>query len=136
MQHGPSADLAPGQAVNQRYPAVAESVRRVREAVGSFAQSAGATGEQLDAIKLAASEAATNVVAHAYEGAPGEIRVRARFDSGELLIEVADDGLGIRPRVDRRGLGIGLALISQVADAVSIATRSRGGTEVHIRFAL
>jgi serine/threonine-protein kinase RsbW len=136
MQPGLTPDPGPGRSLNRCYPAVANSVPRAREELGAFAQSAGATTEQLDAIRLAVSEAATNVVVHAYDERPGEIQVNARLDSGELLVEVADDGLGMRPRIDSPGLGVGLALISQVADAFALATRSSGGTEVHMRFAL
>lgn len=125
-----------GDSLSRCYPAVADSVPRARDALTAFAVSAGATGEQLDAIKLAVSEAATNVVVHAYEGWLGEIRIDARLASGELWIQVADDGHGMRPRIDTPGLGVGLALISQVADAFAIAKRSSGGTEVHMRFDL
>jgi serine/threonine-protein kinase RsbW len=132
-----------GERLCKRYPAVAESVPRAREALSTLAESAGATSEQLDAIRLAISEAATNVVVHAYDGHPGDIHVEARLASGELWIRVADDGLGLRPNLDRvrpniesPGLGVGLAVISQVADAFAISTRSPGGTEVQMRFNL
>jgi serine/threonine-protein kinase RsbW len=116
---------------------VADSVPRARDALTAFAVSAGATGEQLDAIKLAVSEAATNVVVHAYEGRrPGEIRLDAELRTGELWIQVADDGNGMRPRIDTPGLGVGLALMSQVADAFAITKRASGVAEVHMRFDL
>jgi serine/threonine-protein kinase RsbW len=125
-----------GESLSRCYPAVADSVSRARDALSRFAESAGATTEQLDAIRLAVSEAATNIVVHAYGGHPGEIRVDARLASGELSIQVADDGLGMRPNIDSPGLGVGLALISQVADAFTISKRSSGGTEVQMRFDL
>ncbi len=132
-----------GDWLHECYPAVADSVSRARDAVAAFAQSAGATTEQLDAIKLAVSEAATNVVVHAYECHPGDLYVEGRLASGELSIRVADDGLGLRPNIDRArpnidspGLGVGLALISQVADAFAISTRPPRGTEVQMRFKL
>jgi len=125
-----------GDSLSRCYPAVADSVPRARNALTEFAVWAGATGEQLDAIKLAVSEAATNVVVHAYDGRLGEILIDARLASGELWIEVADDGQGMRPRIDTPGLGLGLSLISQLADGFAIAKRSSGGTEVHMRFDL
>ena len=136
MQAGLSADLVPGERLNRSYPAVADSVPRARAEVTGFAESAGATAQQLDAIRLAVSEAATNVVIHAYEGSPGEIRLIACVDADDLWIEVVDAGLGLRPRIDGPGLGVGLALISQVADGFAIATRESGGTEVKMRFGL
>ncbi len=132
-----------GDWLHECYPAEADSVSRARDALGAFAQSAGATTEQLDAIKLAVSEAATNVVVHAYEGHPGDLYIEGRLASGEFWIRVADDGLGLRPNIDRArpnihspGLGVGLAVISQVADAFAISTRSPRGTDVQMRFNL
>jgi len=136
MQPGLSADLAPGDYLSRSYPAVADSVPRAREEAKGFAESAGASEDQLDAIRLAVSEAATNVVVHAYDGAPGEIQLNACVDEEALWIEVADEGVGLRPRIEGRGLGVGLALISQVTDAFTIATRESGGTEVQMRFGL
>ncbi len=136
MEHRLSADLAPGEYLSRSYPAVADSVPRAREEVNEYAESVGATAEQLEAIRLAVSEATTNVVVHAYDGSPGEIRLSASLDDNDLLIEVADEGLGLRPRIDGPGLGVGLALISQVADAFRIATRDSGGTKVQMRFDL
>jgi anti-sigma regulatory factor (Ser/Thr protein kinase) len=141
-----------GESLHQRYPAAADSIPLARAAVSTFAESAGATTAQLDAIKLAVSEAATNVVIHAYGGHPGEIEVDARLASGELWIQIADDGLGMRPNIDSParpnidsparpnidspGLGVGVALISQAADAFAISNRASGGTEVQMRFDL
>jgi serine/threonine-protein kinase RsbW len=124
------------QTLSESYPAVADSVPRARNALSSFAASAGATRDQLDAIRLAVSEAATNVVVHAYGEDPGEIQLQAGLSSGELWIAVADEGLGMRPMIESPGLGVGLSLISQVADAFAIAKRPTGGIEVRMRFVL
>ena len=87
-------------------------------------------------MRLAASEAMTNSVLHAYRGGPGLIYVNAAVASGELWILISDDGCGLRPRADRPGLGLGLALISEVSDDVAVVSRATGGTEVRIRFNL
>jgi anti-sigma regulatory factor (Ser/Thr protein kinase) len=125
-----------GQTLSYSYPAVADSVPRAREALSKFAQSVGVRGDQLDAIRLAVSEAATNAVVHAYEGDAGQIQVDAALGSGDLWVLVADDGYGMRPRIDSPGLGVGLALISQVCDEFAIAKSASGGTEVRMRFGL
>jgi serine/threonine-protein kinase RsbW len=136
MQPGSRADPAAGESLSKSFPAVAESVPSARDALSRFAQAAGANEEQIDAIKLAVSEAATNVVVHAYGENSGEIKVDAALASGDLWIHVADDGLGMRPNIDTPGLGVGIALISQVADEFAIATSSSGGVEVQMRFEL
>jgi anti-sigma regulatory factor (Ser/Thr protein kinase) len=125
-----------GQTLSYTYPAVADSVPRAREAMSSFARSVGVTDDQLDSIRLAVSEAATNVVVHAYDDESGRIQLDAGLSSGELWVLIADDGLGMRPDIPSPGLGFGLSLISQVCDEFEIAKRSSGGLEVRMRFAL
>lgn len=125
-----------GQTLSHTFPAVADSVPRAREALSTFARAAGASAEQLDSIRLAVSEAATNVVVHAYEEDAGRIQLDAGLSAGELWVQIADDGLGMRPQVKSPGLGFGLSLISQVCDEFEIAKRSSGGLEVRMRFAL
>jgi anti-sigma regulatory factor (Ser/Thr protein kinase) len=125
-----------GQTMSHTYPAVADSVPRAREALSTFARSAGATDDQLDSIRLAVSEATTNVVVHAYDDDSGRIQLDAGLAAGELWVQIADDGLGMRPQIESPGLGFGLSLISQVCDKFEIAKRSSGGLELRMRFAL
>ena len=135
-QVGNRNGMGSGDTLSHNYPAVADSVPRAREALSNFAQSAGATADQLDSIRLAVSEAATNVVVHAYEDYPGQIQLDAGLAAGELWVQVADDGLGMRPQLQSPGLGFGLSLISQVCDDFEVAKRPSGGVEVRMRFAL
>jgi serine/threonine-protein kinase RsbW len=135
-QAGIEIRMGHGQSLSHTYPAEAGSVPRAREALSTFAQSAGATDDQLDSIRLAVSEATTNVVVHAYDGHPGEIQLDAGLSSGGLWVLISDDGLGMRPQIESPGLGVGLSLISQVCDELEIAKRSCGGIEVRMRFAL
>jgi anti-sigma regulatory factor (Ser/Thr protein kinase) len=125
-----------GEEIAQSYPAVPDSVPRARQAVVELATEAGASDEELDAIRLATSEALTNAVVHAYEGAPGQVHVQAALDGGQLSVTVADDGRGLAPRLDRRGMGLGLALIADAAEEVAIVKRPTGGTAVQMRFAV
>ena len=122
--------------LNETFVAAAGAVAQARSQLADFAASVGATASQTDSVRLAASEAMTNSVLHAYRGDPGPIYVSAAVVAGELQIEIADDGCGLTPRADRPGLGLGLGLISQVSDEFTIASRATGGTEVRIRFRL
>lgn len=124
------------QGLSVTYEAKPSVVAVARAAVAEFAANAGATDAQIDNIRLAASEAVTNVVLHAYRGEPGQIQVTAALAGRELWILVADEGGGMQPRADRPGLGLGLGLISQVCDDMAIVPRSSGGTEVRILFTL
>ena len=102
--------------------------------MAGFALAAGASGEQLDAIRLAASEAITNAVLHAYEETLGTVQISASCTLGELWLLISDDGVGLRSGSTRGGLGLGLAVIAQLADDFQIVRRSTGGTELEMRF--
>src|SRR5437588_8800582 len=128
--------LDSGEAFSKAYPAVSDSVPRVRSEIGDYAVALGAKGEQLEAIRLAASEAVSNGVLHAYNGTRGTIMVSASCVGDEFWLLIADDGSGLRPRGPHSGLGLGLALIAQLADEFQILSRSTGGTELRMQFRL
>jgi serine/threonine-protein kinase RsbW len=119
-------------------PAVPDTVARLRAHVTAFAAAAGAPPELHDAVALAVSETVTNAVVHAYAGAreSGTIRVRCWVAEGQLVVEVADDGVGMRRRDDSPGIGHGLAIVGAVAEALDVAPGPSGrGTAVTMRFA-
>ena len=120
----------------QSYPATPESVPTARRELAQFAADAGAGDDQIEAVRLAASEAITNVVLHAYDGSVGEVHVDANATTGELIVHIADDGTGLQPRFAKTGLGLGLALIAHASDQLDIVKRSEGGTELRMRFSL
>ncbi len=120
----------------QSYPAIPESVSLARRELAAFAAQVGASEEQIEAVRLAASEAITNVVMHAYPHQGGKFHVRADLAADELWVLIGDDGVGLRAHSDSRGLGVGLALIAQCADGLTIVGRATGGTEVRMRFEL
>jgi anti-sigma regulatory factor (Ser/Thr protein kinase) len=122
------------KAVHQRYPAVAESVPQARRAVAEFAERAGLGGKQLEELRLAVSEAVTNVVLHAYRGRDGEVQIDAAVSADELWVLVADTGCGYQTPSKNPGFGFGLALIADACDEFVITERAHGGTEVRMRF--
>ena len=118
------------------YPAVPESVAHGRLELSGFAEAAGADERQVEAIRLAVSEAMTNAVLHAYREGSGEVHLTAAVVSEELWVLVGDDGCGLERRTDRPGLGLGLAIIAQLSEEMAVVPRASGGTEVRMRFAL
>jgi serine/threonine-protein kinase RsbW len=122
--------------LSESYPAVANSVPTARNAVVAFAAAAGLASQRLDGLRLAVSEALSNVVVHAYPDVPGEIHLAASVAGGELWVSIADDGAGLSPRVLGPGLGLGLGLIAHETDELKIAKRAGGGTELQLRFKL
>lgn len=119
-------------------PAVASSVTVLRSEVAAFATQAGIEDPLLSGIKLAVSEAVTNVVMHAYVGAAvaGDVRLCAQVSAGEVQITVSDDGCGMVPRLDSPGLGVGLPFIAHLADALDIEHGANGGTRLSMTFRL
>ena len=83
------------------------------------------------------TEAVTNAVVHAYrdERPHGRVHVSASLDDDGVQIAVDDDGLGMRPRPDSPGVGLGLPLIGDLADRVKVTGRGPG-TRLSAFFAL
>jgi serine/threonine-protein kinase RsbW/stage II sporulation protein AB (anti-sigma F factor) len=126
-------DTAPPPPLSLDLPARPESVGAARRAVSTLAADAGLdVGE----IVLAVSEAVTNVVLHAYrDGEPGPITIEARYDPQErcLVVVVRDRGIGMSPRSDSPGLGLGLPTIARVAHQLEIDADDPG-TRLSMRF--
>jgi serine/threonine-protein kinase RsbW/stage II sporulation protein AB (anti-sigma F factor) len=86
-------------------------------------------------VGLVVSEAMTNVVLHAYrDREPGSVRLEASVAEGLLTVVVADDGIGMSPRADSPGLGMGLVLIRRLAENVDVV--SERGTRLLVRLRL
>jgi anti-sigma regulatory factor (Ser/Thr protein kinase) len=115
-------------------PAVPRSVSRSRRAVLNALRGIAV---DRDAIGIVVSEAVTNAVLHAYRDRPrpGTVHVSAALDEDGVEVSVDDDGLGMRPRPDSPGAGLGLPLIADLADGVEVSSRGPG-TRVAARFAL
>ncbi|HZB77005.1 MAG TPA: ATP-binding protein [Solirubrobacteraceae bacterium] len=118
--------------------ALPDSVGSARRAVSDFLGAQRIPAQVVDDVRLAVSEALTNVVVHAYRDSDGTgaITVSVSVDRAAGLAEVTvtDDGGGLAPRDDSPGLGLGMALIEQLAQAVVYGAPAGGGTEVRMRF--
>jgi serine/threonine-protein kinase RsbW len=117
-------------------PARPENVAVARHAIGGFADVLDVADQTLADVKLAVTEACTNVVVHAYPNGEGPITLRATADAGVLRVVVVDEGRGILPRADSPGLGLGLPLIAQMTQSLEVHDRDGGGTEIRMSFAL
>ena len=120
-----------------KLPARAENVAVVRHAFGGFAEALAVDEQTLADIKLAVTEACTNVVIHAYErDAIGDLEVDATIDDERLTVVIRDNGRGIVPRPDSPGLGLGLPLIATLAETLELGRDSAEHTEVRMTFRL
>jgi serine/threonine-protein kinase RsbW len=120
-----------------RAPAEPGAIGQLRREVVAYAAQVGADEAVREALRLAVSEALTNVVVHAYDGERGMMTLEAGCeDAGQLLIRVLDEGRGLTPRPVSPGLGLGLGLMAKMADGFLIASRDgTPGTVVSMRFA-
>jgi serine/threonine-protein kinase RsbW len=125
------------QRCEQSWPASPEHVGAARRAASVAATRAGAENDVLDAVRLAVSEAVSNVVVHSYRNARrGEFTVAIEQEDDFLRVTVRDHGCGIQPRMDSPGAGLGLPLIATLSESFSVKQPPDGGTELCMIFPL
>ena len=116
-------------------PARPENVAVIRHVLGAFAEALQLPPDLVEDMRLAVTEACTNVVRHAYhDGEPGPIDVVIRPNGDELELVVSDQGAGIGPSPDLAGPGLGLPLIAALADHVEIEHGPSHGSRLAMSF--
>jgi serine/threonine-protein kinase RsbW len=112
-----------------------ESVTLVRSALAGLAEVMDFEPELLDDLKTAVSEACNNVVMHAYAGDVGPLAVTIATTPKGLDVLVEDQGGGIQHvSASEDRMGVGLAVISALADRAEFQSPHDGGTEVRMSF--
>jgi serine/threonine-protein kinase RsbW len=117
-------------------PARAENVAVVRHAFGGLADALDIDDQVIADVKLAVTEACTNVVVHAYPDSDGPMEIAAAIRDGRLAVAVRDEGRGMLPRADSPGLGLGLPLIATLAETLELGRGDDDKTEVRMTFRL
>jgi serine/threonine-protein kinase RsbW len=117
-------------------PARAENVAVVRHALGGLGEALELDPQTLSDVKLAVTEACTNVVVHAYGDQEGPMEVAASVEGPVLRVTVRDQGMGIVPRADSPGLGLGLPLIATLTESLELGRAGDDRTEVAMVFRL
>ena len=117
-------------------PARAENVAVVRHAFGGLGDALDIDDQVLADVKLAVTEACTNVVVHAYPDGEGPMEIAAVIRDGRLAIAVRDEGRGMLPRPDSPGLGLGLPLIATLSESLELGRGDDDRTEVRMTFRL
>lgn len=118
-----------------------------RDAVASFARKMGFDKERIDDLKTALSEACINAIEHGNRmQSQLRIDIVCTYDGHQLLIEVHDEGLqvfapistplSIEQKVAGLGplRGMGLLLMTQLADEASCVTNDQGGNCFRLRW--
>jgi anti-sigma regulatory factor (Ser/Thr protein kinase) len=116
-------------------PARPENVAVVRHVLGAFAEALDLPDAVIEDMRLAVTEACTNVVRHAYIGdEPGTIDILIRPVGDMLQIVVSDHGRGIGPGPDTAGPGLGLPLIAALAHSVEFDHAPSAGSRLAMSF--
>jgi serine/threonine-protein kinase RsbW len=125
----------PSSDVRLSLPARPENVAVIRHVLGAFAEALRLPPEVVEDMRLAVTEACTNVVRHAYDdGETGPIDVEIRPNGDRLDLVVSDRGRGIGPSPDAAGPGLGLPLIASLADSFDIQLATTRGSRLAMSF--
>jgi anti-sigma regulatory factor (Ser/Thr protein kinase) len=102
----------------------------IRDFVGEAARQAGFSEKEIYSIQLAADEASTNIIEHAYAGIEnGKIEIGCSITGGELKIVMRDNGKSFDPSSvpepnvkaelsERKIGGLGMYLMRKLMDDV------------------
>jgi anti-sigma regulatory factor (Ser/Thr protein kinase) len=134
-RHARSADRSPQRSdIRLTLPARPENVSVVRHVLGALGDALALPTEVVEDMRLAVTEACTNVVRHAYAGGDGSIEVVVRPEGDALRVTVADAGRGIGPSPDTAGPGLGLPLIAALTDSLEIERAGATGSRLIMSF--
>lgn len=123
--------MEPGFSLNQR--ALPGAVPVIRAEVSRFLDPYHLPSPLIADIRLAVSEACGNVVCHAYPDRAGNVRCQAAVTDDEVVIWVSDLGCGVDAPSHHPGLGLGVGLMTMLADSV-LTSSGDGTTLVTMRF--
>jgi len=136
----------PGDADNRmllELPARAANLSLARASVAAFAAQLPLTVEDLEDVKVAVSEAVSNVILHAYPHlGEGPVRIEATIRAGVLEVAISDTGKGIADVARARQpafttipdrMGLGFVLMENFMDEVLVDSAPGRGTTVILR---
>ena len=124
------------------FPARFESLDQIRDFVAEQARLGGFDEKEIYSIQLAADEAASNIIEHAYEGVvDGSIEMTCEMRGGTLTISMHDHGKSFNPRKvkqpnlkanlsERQIGGLGIYLMRKLMDEVNYTSSQSGNVLV------
>jgi serine/threonine-protein kinase RsbW len=105
-------------------PAQARNIAVVRRALEAIAEELALPRRLIEDMRLAVTEACTNVVRHAYTDrearAAGTLRVELLPEHHGMCVVVEDRGRGLGPSPDVGGPGLGLPLIAALTSRLEV----------------
>jgi serine/threonine-protein kinase RsbW len=124
---------------NVTFPARFEFLDEIREFVADVAREGGFTEKEIYSLQLAADEAASNIIEHAYAGiSNADLDVSCDMYGDTLTITMHDNGRPFDPSKvkkpdlkadlsDRQIGGLGVYLMRKLMDEVSYKSNSKTG---------
>jgi len=121
-------------------PGKPEFVGTVRMAVAHIAAGLGFDIESIDDIKVAVSEACTNIIRHSHKDTGFSYDIIVEREEKGLVITVKDGGVGfetddyIEPVPgETRGSGMGIFIVRALMDEVDIQSEVGVGTNIRMK---
>ncbi len=116
----------------------------IAEFVGEGARQAGLSEDEVFAVQMAADEACTNSIEHAYGGRNGEVRVCCWTEGDQYVVRITDFGDPFDPEsvpvpdtsapLLERGIGgLGLFFMRELVDQIDFASDDVQGNQVILR---
>ncbi len=135
--HAPGEEMPmTGIELEKSYPAVKEAIAGIRHDVAAVVSYLGANEEAVERVRLAVSEAATNIVQNVFEHTSGRIHVAlTRTGEEQIVVVVSDDGHGAVHRNVEAGLELGFIVMRECADTLRVRQPTSGGVQVEMCFA-
>ena len=124
---------------NSTFEANFRNLDEIREFVGEVARQVGFSEKEIYSIQLAADEASTNIIEHAYAGVEnGRIEIDCNITGDDLKIVMRDNGKSFDPSsvpepnvkadlTERKIGGLGMYLMRKLMDEVSYESSPEGG---------
>lgn len=121
------------------FPARFEFLDEIREFVAKVAQEGGFTEKEIYSLQLAADEAASNIIEHAYEGvSDASLDVSCDMDKNQIVITMRDKGKPFDPGSvrqpdlkadlsERQIGGLGVFLMRKLMDDVNYESNPKTG---------
>src|ERR1043166_4048946 len=128
--------------LNQYLEALLEDLRRSAEGNRMSRLTLKAEPVEIDpdravSIGIIVNELVMNAVKYAYPDGPGPIHVELKTDGDDLVLSIADDGVGLAAKSDPRSTGMGQRIVGAMAsklDASAERDPNHHGTRIVLRF--
>jgi two-component sensor histidine kinase len=128
--------------LNQYLDALLEDLRRSAEGNRMSRLTLKAEPIEIDpdravAIGIIVNELVMNAVKYAYPEGPGPIHVDLHAEGEDLLLSIADDGVGLNVKIDPRSTGMGQRIVTAMASKLGASAErdpAHPGTRIVLRF--